>query len=368
MIRRLLFSEASPNLGGQELQLLAQMSALLERGIDVRLLCRANSRIAEAARAGKFTTLAVPFRNSLHPPSIAAIVRVLNEWQPDAVISHSGHDANACAIAARLARRRPRLIRVRTYQAGPASAWAHNYLTDLTLTCSEALRQSLLNNPRIHPKRIQVLYPGIDFDQLGADSLAPLPPDLQARLSALPPRRLLHVAMLRPEKGHLLMLDALASLHQSFPDLAYVVAGDGAMRGALEARIAKLGLQERVALLGRVEKVSTLMRQAEILVMPSSYEPLGMSQVEALALGTAVVASRTGGIPETLDDHRHGLLVAPGDAAAWSSALAWALDHPAAMRTMAAAGRDVVRDRFSLARSVDALLAFAADESHTIAP
>lgn len=356
MIQRLIFSESSPNLGGQELQLLQQMSALRERGIDTRLLCRPASRIGQVARERGLDTIAVPFRNSLHPPSIAAVVRMVRAWRPDAIISHSGHDANNCAIAARLAGHRPRLIRVRTYQAGPPRAWTYNVLADITLVCSAALRDSLLANPRIRPERVQVLYPGIDFDQLTNQGLLPLPAQLRARLAALPPRRLVHAAMLRPEKGHLLMLEALAALRQRFPDLAYVVAGEGPMRSAIESRAAELGVLDRIALLGMVENVPALLRQAEIVVMPSSYEPLGMSQIEALALGVPVVASRTGGIPETLEHRRSGLLVEPGAAAAWIEALAWALDHPQEMQRMAVVGGAFAHEKFSLGVNIDRLL------------
>jgi len=368
LIQRLIFSESSPNLGGQELQILLQMSALRARGIEVSLLCRQASRIGEIARERHLETIAVPFRNSLHAPSIAAVARMLRARRPDAVISHSGHDANTCAIAARLAGRRPRLIRVRTYQAGPPRAWTFNHLADLTLVCSEALRGSLLANPRIRSERIQVLYPGVDFDSLVERSLLPLPEPLQTRLSVLRGRRLVHAAMLRPEKGHLLMLETLAALSRQFPDLAYVVAGDGPMRTAIQARAAELGVQDRVVLLGRVDNVPALLRQADILVMPSSYEPLGMSQIEALALGVPVVASRTGGIPETLEHRRSGLLVERCDATDWITVLAWALDHPDEMLAMAKSGGDFVQRRFSLAANIDRLLGFVAPASPTIPP
>lgn len=344
------------------------MSALRQRGIAVRLLCRDHSRIARQARERGLDTTAIPFRNSVHPPSIAAVARVLRAWRPDAIISHSGHDANNCAIAARLFGQRPRLIRVRTYQAGPARAWTYNILADVTLVCSAALRDSLLASPGVRPERLHVLYPGIDFEAVATQSAQPLPAQLQARLAALPPRRLVHAAMLRPEKGHLPMLERLAVLLQRFPDLAYVVAGEGEMRSAIESRAAELGLRDRVALLGMVDNVPALLRQAEIVVMPSSYEPLGMAQIEALALGVPVVASRTGGIPETLEHQRHGLLVDPGDETGWVTALAWALDHPDEMTDLAKDGREFVRSRFSVSANIDRLLGFAASASPTIQP
>ena len=93
------------------------------------------------------------------------------------------------------------------------------------------------------------------------------------------------------------------------------------------------------------------------MVMPSTYEPLGMSQIEALGLGVPVVASRVGGIPETVADRKSGLLVAPSDVQAWREALAWALAHPSEMRAFAAIGRADVRRRFDLTTILDELVA-----------
>lgn len=362
-VQRILFSESSANLGGQELQLLQQMAALAERDIAVRLLCRSGSRIDQVARERGLASINVPFRNSLHLPSIVAAARILQAWQPDALISHSGHDANTCAIAARLVRHRPRLIRVRTYQPGLPHAWTYNRLADLTLVPSEEMRRSLLANPRIRPERIRVLYPGLIFERIDREAEAALPPDIDAWLADHPGPLLVHAAMLRAEKGHAVMLEAVARLVDVFPTLRYVIAGEGELRVSLAAAVAAMGLSQHVAIAGLLPCVAPLYRRATLVVMPSSYEPLGMSQSEALALGVPVVASRTGGIPETIEDRRTGLLVTPGDVTEWTATLRWALEHPTEMHGMAQAGREFVRINFPMSRNIDRLLGFIASDN-----
>lgn len=367
MIHRVLFSESSPNLGGQELQLLQQMAGLRERGIETRLICRPTSRIAQVAAERGLPVTPVAFRNSLHPPSVAAVARLLREWRPDAIVSHSGHDANICTVAARIAgaaglrmKARPRLIRSRTYQPGVPNAWSYNHLADLTLTPSEEVRRNLLANPRIRPERIRVLYPGIDLDRLEREAQQALPPAVAAWLGSHPGPLLVHAAMLRNEKGHAVILDALAQLIAEFPTLRYVAAGEGELRDPLEAQVRERHLTEHVLFAGMVPNVAALYRRADLVVMPSLVEPLGMSQSEALALGVPVVASRTGGIPETVEHERTGLLVTPGDADAWADALRRALAHGDEMRAMAQAGRDFVRANFSMPANIDRLLEFIA--------
>ncbi len=357
LIQRILFSESSPNLGGQELQLLQQMAALKARGIETRLACRPTSRIAQVAVERGLTIVPVAFRNSLHLPSLRALVRLLRDWSPEVIISHSGHDANNCAIAARLTRRpRPRLIRSRTYLPGRPSAWSYNTLSDLTLTPSEDIRSTLLANPLIRTERVRVLYPGIDIARLMQEATFPLPQSLAAWLDTHPGPLLVHTAMLRHEKGHVVMLAALAELIKEFPDLRYVIAGEGELRAALEARVNELGLNTHVLFAGLLPHVAALYRRADLVVMPSLIEPLGMSQSEALALGVPVVASHVGGIPETIIDGRTGLLVQAGNIDDWVMTLRRALNQPEAMQRMAMMGREFVSARFSLEANTHQLL------------
>jgi glycosyltransferase involved in cell wall biosynthesis len=351
-IRKVLFSESSPNLGGQELQLLQQMEALRERGLEVMLACRPQSGIQHQAVQRSLPVLSVAFRNSAHWPSIRQVRDTLLSWQPQVVVTHSGHDANVCGIAARLARPRPRVIRVRTYQPGTPRAWTYNWLADRTLVPSEEMRRCVLSNPRIHSDRLQILYPGLPFANLAAQAQAPLPPHVEAWLQAHPGPVLAHAAMLRGEKGHAMMLEVVANLRPRFRDLRYVIAGEGPERETIAARIAALGLEDHVLLAGMVYPIAALLKRADLTVMPSLVEPLGMAQIEALSLGVPVVASRVGGIPETVTHLKTGVLVAPGDIEAWTEGLAYALSNPEAMRVMATAGCEDVLARFSIDSNV----------------
>ena len=360
---KILFSESSPNLGGQELQLLQQMTALKQRGVAVKLACRPASGIYQAASQRGLDVVPVAFRNSLHLPSIFRIRQLLHVWRPNVLVSHSGHDANVCGVAARLVRHRPRTVRVRTYQHGMPHAWSYNWLADLTLVPSLEMRARILANPQIVPARIHVLYPGLDFAQIARDAQKTLPDHGAAWLVQHPGRLIAHAAMLRPEKGHLPMLESLARLLPRFPDLRYAIAGEGEQRATIERRITELGIADHAFMAGMLQPVAPLLQRAQLVIMPSLIEPLGMAQIEALSLGVAVVASDVDGIPETIVANQTGLLVAPGDVAAWVDAMAWALEHPERMAAMAAAGRAQVMERFSLEANIARFLTLVQAET-----
>jgi glycosyltransferase involved in cell wall biosynthesis len=116
--------------------------------------------------------------------------------------------------------------------------------------------------------------------------------------------------------------DALAAVAR-VDRVSLVVAGDGPERGALEQRAAELGLDGRVRFVGPLARteVLTLFRAADAALLSSAWENLPHSVVEALAVGTPVVATAVGGVPEVVRDGENGLLVAPGDVAALADAI-----------------------------------------------
>jgi len=96
-----------------------------------------------------------------------------------------------------------------------------------------------------------------------------------------------------------------------------VVVGPPESRANREIRTlaATLGLEERVRFVGRLgrDEVARLLWHSDVAVLPSRREALGVAALEAMAAGLPVVASRTGGIPEVVEDEVCGLLCAPGD-------------------------------------------------------
>lgn len=363
----IFFSESSNNIGGQELQLLEQAVGLKAKGYAPYVLCRPGSRISEEARKLALNVEFVPFRNAVHPPSMLRLANLLRQHRPVAVVCHSSHDANLCSVTVHalarlgLLKPRPRLVRMRTYQPGPAKAFTYNQMFDQTFTPSQALKDQLLQNSGILPERVGVLYPGVNFDEIQSAASAALPPALDSLLSNLQHRPVIaHAAMFRVEKGHSFMLQVVKALLPRFPNLLYVAAGEGEIREAIEIEARRLGLAQHVILPGMLNPVAPLLRRADVLVMPSSYEPLGMSQIEALSLGVPVVVSQVGGLPETVQDGVTGFVCPPPhlpDAlSAWVHALEQVLGQPQQARDMALQGQKAVVSQFGKQKNIESLI------------
>jgi phosphatidylinositol alpha-1,6-mannosyltransferase len=125
------------------------------------------------------------------------------------------------------------------------------------------------------------------------------------------------------------LIDAAALASKQLPDLRVVIAGSGPLREHLDRRVAELGLANYVHLSGWLarEDVTALQAAADVVVVPSrtgadgSREAQGLAVMEAMALGKAVIATRTGGIPDAIDDGENGLLVEQNDPAALAAAI-----------------------------------------------
>ncbi len=153
----------------------------------------------------------------------------------------------------------------------------------------------------------------------------------------------LTLARLDPQKG----LEVLVAAAAQVPDVRFAIAGEGPERPALEREIARLGLGDRVVLLGRREDAPDLLAACDLFVLPSRFEGLPVSVVEAMAACRPVVATAIGGTDEAVADGETGLLVPAGDAAALAAAVARIAGDQGLAERMGAAGRARALESFT---------------------
>jgi glycosyltransferase involved in cell wall biosynthesis len=247
------------------------------------------------------------------------------------------------------------LYRVKTFQHGSPIAFPYNYFFSKTLTPSENLRSKLLENSAIHPNKIEVLYPGIHFDSLDQQG-QDLPAWILEWLSSHPGPIISHGAILRGEKGHKTILMALVQVKKTFPNVRYLIAGEGFEKSMLEAEIARLDLTNNVLFTGILSHIAPLLRLSDIAVLPSLIEPLGMFQIESQYLEVPTIVSNVGGVPETILDQKTGLMIEAGNADSWAKAIIWTLSNPAEAKKMAQEGKRYVTNKFSLSANTTKLI------------
>jgi glycosyltransferase involved in cell wall biosynthesis len=217
---------------------------------------------------------------------------------------------------------------------------------DRYIAVSEAVAQQLCQTFKVPPHKIQVIHNSIPVDWYACEAHN----SPKAKLSRGAERPIvLTVARLDQQKGHSYLFEAISQVQ----DAIFVIAGDGPEKAELEAQAHKLGINDRVIFLGYQQNVPDLLAGCDLFVLPSLYEGLPLSVLEAMAAGKAVVATAVGGTPEAVLEGETGLLVPPGDPVALARAIQELLSNPSLLRKMGAAGRQRVQREFSSATMVE---------------
>jgi glycosyltransferase involved in cell wall biosynthesis len=152
------------------------------------------------------------------------------------------------------------------------------------------------------------------------------------------------------------------------PDVRFELVGDGALRGPLQAAAAALGISEHVAFRGHCADVPAILAASDVFAFPSFMEASPNGVIEAMAAGLPVVATNVGGIPEIVEHGRSGLLVPPGDEAAFASALLTVIERPDLASALGDAARRTIELRYSFERMVGEFERVYADELRRDAP
>ena len=123
------------------------------------------------------------------------------------------------------------------------------------------------------------------------------------------PARLMHIGRFNEQKNHKGLLEAFAKIIKVYPDCCLQLIGDGNLQSETEAYAKTLGIGEKVAFLGNQTNVYPFLQEADIFLMPSKFEGMPMTIIEAMGTGLPIVASAVGGVPDMLEDGRSGMLV-----------------------------------------------------------
>ena len=217
--------------------------------------------------------------------------------------------------------------------------WSSNALVprflracDRIIAISESTKRDAVRLYGIPEEKIVVTHLAAE------DRFRPADPDRVAEVRGrfgLPPRFLLYVGTIEPRKNLDVLLGALLQLKGRGRDVPLVVAGRlGWLYDGFLAKIRSLGLESLVLLPGFVpdDDLPALYTAAEAFVYPSVYEGFGIPVLEAMGCGTPVLCSDASSLPEVAGDG--GILLPPGDPAAWAEAIARLTEEPALRREL----------------------------------
>lgn len=376
---------------GRHVQALTQAQAA--RGDEVTVLTQTADRVASVDLVDGIRVIRAPH----DPPDVPFGEDTLLAWvlgmqtgmirtgsdagAVDVVHAHDWVTAHAAIALRAILPARALVATIHATEAGRHQGWLPGPLSDAlhsiehwlvheadrVITCSQHMRQEVEKLFSVSQDRVSVIANGIDLQRWRATP-ASIARAREAHAGAGP--LVVFVGRLEWEKGAHTLIDALPRLRRRIPGLRAVIAGRGGHADELERQVRARRLGRAVDFVGWLPETQLrgLIAAADLVVVPSLYEPFGLVALEAAALGAPLVVAGTGGLAEFVEDGGTGRVFAPGDAEALTQAIVDAIRDADGSQAMATAARTRLRESYGwplLAEETDTAYAAALSASGT---
>lgn len=237
---------------------------------------------------------------------VPKLFRIMKAEKPDVVHTHL--DVIKYAVAAAKLAGVPRCVHtVHNVAEKEAEGRAQKTINgfyfrrgwSVPVALSPEVRSSVVSFYGLPKERVPVVYNGVDLSRC-------LPKE---SYSAGETFRILHIGRFNEQKNHGLLLRVFQRLSQEIPGLSLELIGEGELRQEVECRTKELGIRDRVTFLGSRSNVYPYLQKADLFLLPSKYEGIPMTIIEAMGTGLPIVATAVGGVPDMLKNGEDGLTV-----------------------------------------------------------
>jgi L-malate glycosyltransferase len=339
---KILHIDPEKNWGGGEAQVFGLLQSLAKWGHRNDLATPPDGELFRHSLDPRVRKVPLTVRNDLDLRGVPALRRLIRQEQYDIVHFHTKR-AHALSLWLPRGGRAPKYIVTRRMDYPEAKNFYIRYLYNHRVDGIVAISHSIVNllsDAGVNRGSIRLIYSGIDprpFQSAATKQQRPNDPSIVAV-----------VAVLEERKGHRFLLEAARILKDRGRKITYQLAGDGSHKAQLQQMVRSLGLQQQVSFVGFVKDVPQFLTSADLLVLPSLHEGLGVAALEGMAAAKPIVGTRVGGLAELIVDGETGLLVPPGHCTALAEAIETLLENPLAAQAMGRKGAERVLKSFTI--------------------
>jgi glycosyltransferase involved in cell wall biosynthesis len=277
--------------------------------------------------------------------------KILREERIKAIITFTHHStllaipvAWLSGVPIRIASHRGRILTMPHWQER-LHAWLINLgFAQKLVVVSQVTRQQA-EEEGVQSGRIVVIPNGISIPHIDPSIQKSIKADLLVKKENT---LVLFAGRLFPEKGPDILAQAIPMVIERCRNALFAFAGSGPLLKTLEAETGRMGVERSVRFLGFRNDTQALMSIAKVFVLPSRSEGMPNALIEAMGMGSAVVAADVGGVREIVQNGYNGLLVAPEDPAALANALVQMITDQPLRARLTKAGRECVTTKFTL--------------------
>jgi len=350
----ILHTEWSKGWGGQEIRILAESQAFIERGYSVTIASDPHSLLFERANKAGIHTIPISMHKGIDLRALIKLVQIIRNYNIDIIHTHSSVDARYGGLAARLTGRP--VVRSRhlstLIKRSPLSWLLYMKLADKVITSAESIREKMIHHNRMFSDNIIAIPAGIDEKKF---SLNRDLPDIRPEVGFLDSDFVIGiVAVVRSWKGHKYLIDAVHQLKDHIPNIRLLIVGDGPIRTEMEQEVAQDDLNRHVIFTGHKVDPEPYIKAMDIVVLPSySNEATSQALPQAMAMKRPIIATNIGGLPEVVIHENTGLLVPPHDAQAIANSIQRLYDAPDLRQELAVNGYHHIINNFTFTSMIN---------------
>lgn len=343
----IVHTEADGGKGGQPLRIINESLGMIQRGHQVTILCPDTAPLHQLAKDAGLTVVTMPLKRK-NLGNLFTLRRWLRDNRDgiDVINSHNSADTWLVALANLTLSRPVPLVRTRHASGAPRNNWTTRWLfrkaCSHIVSTGEALRYQMvalgvpLENTTSVPSGVDTtrFHPGDKYDARSDCDLSQ--EDFWVGV----------VSHLRPNKGHSVLLKALAEIDN--PAIKLAIIGEGPHREALEHEIIQLNLLPRVVMAGHQSAPERWFPAFDVAISPShDMEGLPQGVLQSLASAVATVATDAGGTADAVINGETGLLIGQRDVGALRDAIITLYNDPALRRQLAQQGYEYLSTHFT---------------------
>ncbi len=340
-------------LGGAEVFTTQQASRMADYGYQLRVITlRSSGELISSLSNRGIQVIEIGLNQKYNPLPLFRLYNLWRKTPPDIIHTHLYH----AGIFGRLIGRLAGIPIVVVHQHGTENnrSFLRSVLDQVTsglvdqyVVPSQAVRAVLSKREHIKEIKIHLIHYGIDFDtNVLINPLANTSSTVKVPVIGC-------VSRLVKEKGHPVLLQALQLLNRNGIPFYAIIVGDGPERNYLAQLTRQLDLSDVVTWVGSQSDIPSWLSKFDIFVLPSAWEGLPISTLEAMAARLPVVATAVGGTPEAVIDSQTGILVPPDKPKQLFQALQHLILNPNLRAQMGNDGRRRVEEYFSITKAAE---------------
>ena len=227
------------------------------------------------------------------------------------------------------------------------------HLIDGVIVPSASLKKQITQYNYIKENDVKVIpigIPDINFDDLKLSARSELRNQYHLSQNSI---IALTVGRFVNQKGHIYLIDAAGEIVKKYPQVVFMLLGDGPLENQLKLKVEKLNLSQHFVFAGMLNDLTNYWAGADLMIHPSVEEPFGIAVLEGMRAGLPIVASRVGGIPEVVKENETALLISPKDSSSLATAVMKLLDDSPLLKKLGEEGRKRYERYFTYQKMID---------------